>query len=994
VQSLANTIWGKETEGSRIFIGESLSNDPSYDAAPTAKNVTSFGNIRGLSPEEPTRQGGYYAGSVAYYAKTNDLNTAAPGNQKMDTFAVALSSPLPRIEMPLANNQIITLVPFAKTVGGCVGTYMPTNTIVDFYGKIFNTGTGNVDSNINGGRPYGMFSINYEDSEYGSDHDMDAIVTYVVSVNADNTLTVALSSNYAAGGCIQHMGYVISGTTKDGVYLEVRDSDTVNDVDYFLDTPPTFTETPPAPATASGWQDGVALPLTATRTFTPGQSSAVFIKHDPLWYAAKWGGFVEGDSKNNLPDKQEEWDRDKDGKPDAYFLVTNAGMLKEQLRETFEEILSRTGSAAAVALNTGAIGAGSRVYQALFHSGDWSGNVIAYNLDAKGKPTTIAWEAAKQLSDDSSRKIITFKPSRGAGIPFRWPNDPANPGTDELDDTQVSALNGTDGQGEERLNHLRGSRTDEDPSGKQYRKRGTTVLGDIVNSNPIYVGSPTYRYPDNADFTGYPAFRTSQKGRKPVIYVGANDGMLHALDADTGQELLGYVPGMVFDNLIELTKRNYSHRYFVDGSPTVGDVYFNSSWHTVLVGSLRAGGKGIYALDVTNPASFGEDKADELVLWERTNVDYGTDGDFSEIGFSFSEPSIVRMHNGKWVAVFGNGYNSSGTAVLFIVDIEDGRLIQKIDTGETGSPNGLSTPTVIDVDGDYIVDLIYVGDLLGNLWRFDVSSSSPTLWTFAKLFTASFTSATGETKAQPITSAPEVARHPFKTTAGKDTFVVLFGTGKYLEKSDVTNTDQQTFYGIWDNEGAPVTGRSELQQQTFTTTFSDDGRTFLVSSANTVDYPSKKGWYLDLKNAGERVANDPLLVGSRIIFTSILPSDDPCSYGGTSWLNVLDAVTGGRAKETFLRMRGENAGALVLEPNTNYAPTSVQFGGISSGPSMINTSDQLVIYTSTSGGGDDSSSGSDGDDEDDGCKPGEPCDSDLSPMDDFGRQSWRQVEFQ
>jgi len=394
VSSIGETIWDEEEGGTKnIFIGQSGS---VYDTAPTPKSVDSFGDIRGLSPEEPTRQGGYYAASVAYFGKTTGVRqiTVGTGNPHLvttDTFGVALSSPLPSIEIPTpsyndANKKIITVVPFAKSVSGSgisatQGQFQPTNTIVDFYVEtIANTGAGNLDATVNGGRPYIKFRLNYEDSEYGSDHDMDAIVTYTFSVNASGQLVVNLSSDYAAGGVIQHMGYVISGTTADGVYLEVRDTDTAatSDPDYFLDTPPTFVGIPPAPSTTAGWDDNAALPLTATRTFTAGvnASTASLIPHDPLWYAAKWGGFIDADS-NDLPDQDKEWDKDGDGKPDNYFLVTNAGKLKEQLRDTFEQIISRTGSAASVAVNSGSLFAGSRVYQARFKSGVWNGEVRA-----------------------------------------------------------------------------------------------------------------------------------------------------------------------------------------------------------------------------------------------------------------------------------------------------------------------------------------------------------------------------------------------------------------------------------------------------------------------------------------------------------------------------------------------------------------------------------------------------------------------------------------
>ena len=971
VQTRANTIWAGETEANKVFIGQS---GATYDGAPTPKDVSSFGDIRGLAPEEPTRQGGYYAASVANYARTEDLN-AATGDQKMDTFAVALSSPLPRIEIPMENSKTITLVPFAKSVGQ-VGTCLnnasdrPTNTIVDFYvDKIVNTGTGNQEPATNSGRPYGKFRINYEDSEYGSDHDMDAIVTYEVMRNANNTLTVNLSSDYAAGCIIQHMGYVISGTTADGVYLEVRDLDTStgNDAnaDYFLDTPPTFVGIPPAPATAAGWQDAAALPLTASRTFSPGTSpSAAFIKHDPLWYAAKWGGFVENkNDSNNQPDKQSEWDADNDGKPDSYFFVTNAGKLKEQLSASFQEIIARTGSAASVATNSTSLQASSRIFQASFDSKEWSGNLKSFKLNSDGgiiQP--FEWDAGQIINTQapSSRTIITYSRDSSDGIPFTWTAIASlTTNTTQKDALNANGKGVTDGDGSRRVSYLRGDASNEGLAATNFRKRSTSKLGDIVNSNPWYVGAPQAGYPGST----YLAFRTTYFDRTPIIYAGANDGMLHGfnvkVDSSTnlpatgaGEEMIAYVPSQMYANLSKLTDLNYSHRYFVDGSPMVGDADV-SGWKTVLVGGLNAGGQGYYALDVTNPADFSETNAGSLVLWEFT------DKDDPDLGYTFNQPmqlsddqpvaaQIRKMANNKWAVIVGNGYNNTevddnggctdspdvkpctvsqtGHAVLYILFIADGMDgtwtagadFIKIDTGTgtTASPNGLATPVPVDIDGDDVVDYIYAGDLQGNLWKFDVKDSSPTAWKVAfgttlaplPLFTA-VDSATPTPNPQPITSAPTVTPHP------DGGFMVNFGTGKYLEVNDIDPNKvpykTQTLYGVWDKDDGTttITGRTELVEQTVLSTLTTaSGQKFRITSQNAVNFNSKKGWYLDLPSSsttGERVAYNPLLRFGRSIFTTLIPSDYPCDAGGTSWVMELDYLTGGRLDASPFDVNGD-----------------------------------------------------------------------------------------
>ncbi len=384
VQTLADLIYGEELSNGEKFIGQQGSDN---DGACTAKSVDGFGDIRGLCPEEPTKRGSYYAASVAYYGRKEDISAAA-SDQKVRTYAVGLASPLPRIEIPI-QGQTIRLVPFAKSVGGCLGVvptaglFQPTNTIVDFF--------------VEDIQPhYGRFRINFEDVEQAADHDMDAIILYqyrlldaggnpvtAATIGLAASVEITLTSEYAAGCVIQHVGYIISGSTADGTYLEVRDSDTAagSDVNYFLDTPNVAGD----------------LPLTHTRTFTVsaiGGASAASLLPNPLWYAAKWGGFEESDeTANNLPDQKEEWDKDDDGVPDTYFYVVNPLKLEQQLNASFDKISESvaSGTAASVISNTRS-GEGA-IYQSIFYpersDGDgnkvnWVGQVHAFLTDAHG----------------------------------------------------------------------------------------------------------------------------------------------------------------------------------------------------------------------------------------------------------------------------------------------------------------------------------------------------------------------------------------------------------------------------------------------------------------------------------------------------------------------------------------------------------------------------------------------------------------------------------
>lgn len=650
----------------------------------------------------------------------------------------------------------------------------------------------------------------------------------------------------------------------------------------------------------------------------------------------------------------------------------------EQLVQSMEaalgEIDKRDSSAAAVALNSQSYSTDSLLYQARFNSDDWSGQLLAFPLVA----TTISgtqrvvldvsdtpdWDAADILDATApgARDILTFKPSTDSGIPFRWPADPSSPGSEELDSAQTTALNttpgssgATDGKGADRLSFLRGDRSDEGTGSDDFRERAS-VLGDIIDSAPVFVGDPTFLYPEQfpalpgggaAPETSYSAFHQQYDTRQSMIYVGANDGMLHGFDAETGDEELAFVPSAVFDNLNDLTDQDYDHNFYVDGSPVYGDAFFDGSWHSVVAGGLRAGGQGIYALDVTDPSSFSESQASDLVLWEFTDHDDDNDGAIEgdkDLGFTFGQPSIVRLKNGDWAAVFGNGYNntqsdgnasSTGNAVLYIVDIGTGELIRKIDTGVgmaedplSDRPNGLSAPAPVDVDGDSAVDYVYAGDMFGNMWKFDLTSGTPSDWGSAVESGNSpapmFTAISAGGNPQPITVRPQVGRHP----AGKDGRMVYFGTGKYIGSDDNVSTGQttQSFYAIWDrvgnNDNQTEFTRSDLLEQEVTNEVSvdanntsgdatDDSEVRITSDNDigqwygdgTGSNPGKGGWFIDLVNGndglnhGEKAVTDPVLRNDRIIFTTLIPSQSPCDFGGGGWLMELSSRDGGHLAE-------------------------------------------------------------------------------------------------
>ncbi|RMF18735.1 MAG: fimbrial assembly protein [Gammaproteobacteria bacterium] len=933
------------------FIGESYTAGGSVhekDSAGKPKQVDSLGRIRGLAPEEPTKLGSYYSASVAYWAFMNDVHAVATGQQRVQTFAVALASPLPQVRIPVDNGRWITLVPFAKSVGGygissSETAFQPTNQIVDFYVEYLKPDEG-------------RFRINFEDVEQGADHDMDAIATYTYKKNNDGTLTVSISSDYAAGSIDQHMGYIISGTTADGIYLEVRDLKDGETSDnpaansrlrnYFMDT--NLQDCP-----KDGDPDHKCLPLTASRTFTPGSSTGATLLKNPLWYAAKWGGFQDANG-NGVPEGTE-WDADGDGNPDNYFPVTNANNLGPQLEKAFNEILARNASSAAVTVNSGELTNGALLFRAEFDSGNWTGSLKALPVQSDGTLSSPAWNAREKLDAlvagtgyRDNRVVITARSDNERGVPFRWPSSWKSDGswtpasTDlTLDQTLAwvaGVPSGQDQYGADLVAYLRGDQSEElgqAGSTLQFRQRDH-ILGDIIHSDPLYVAAPAFFYPDDWPGTApedggqkYSDFQSEMKNRSPMLYFGANDGMLHGIVATEngqgGKEKLAFIPEAVFDRLPVLANASYSHQYFVDGKLTAADAWLeeDEKWHTLLVGGLGKGGQAFFALDITDPdglstargLGFSEGNAAKLVRWQFD------DSDDADLGYTYGKASVVRMANGKWAAVFGNGYNNTasddhvsatGNAVLYVVDIQTGALIRKFDTQQgmaqdpegQGRPNGMAAPMVVDLNNDLIADVIYAGDLFGHVWKVDVSDANASNWDFA-LFSGGkpaplFKAVSASGAVQPITTQVRVGRHP-NYRSGNNVLVYV-GTGKFLEPDDVTvsaSTVTQSFYAIWDKGTANV-GRINLQRQSILKETTQSGRAYRVLSQNPVDWNSKLGWYMDFikpsstDNQGERVVYTPLIRNGRIILSTLIPSGDSCEGGGSGWVMELDAATGGQ----------------------------------------------------------------------------------------------------
>ena len=511
------------------------------------------------------------------------------------------------------------------------------------------------------------------------------------------------------------------------------------------------------------------------------------------------------------------------------------------------------------------------------------------------------------LSD--TRKILTANGTGAALIDFDAAYAAANPGY--FSSAKLSALSQwgsfdatqqATATGANLVKYLRGQygyevRVANGDVNSLYRYR-EAILGDALESQPTFIAKPTFRYP----YPGYLDYAAAQINRAGTVFMGTNDGMMHAFAASDGLERWAYVPSMVIPNMWKLADFLYStlggHANYVNGSPITSDICISSCdtaaavWKTVLVAGLNAGGRGYFALDITVPTS-------PVLLWEFTTNAVGTIGKTKDddLGYTFGQPIITRKADGTWVVLVTSGYNNaspgSGRGYLYVLNAATGAIISKISTGtgDATTPSGLAKISAFNLEtvGNK-AGFVYGGDLLGNVWRFDINSPLDASvgggsGTGAVLKFATLLSPSGIT--QPITTTPVLGN-----VSGKN--VVFIGTGKYLETSDLTNTQKQTQYAIKD-DGATTTlinARASLVQQTLSNTTSNTR----TSSEATVDFLSQRGWYFDLPDLGERVNIDSQLVQGVLLIPSIVPSSTACTPGGFGWLNFVDYKTGTAVK--------------------------------------------------------------------------------------------------
>ena len=629
------------------------------------------------------------------------------------------------------------------------------------------------------------------------------------------------------------------------------------------------------------------------------------------------------------------------------------------LKGALDSIVARTASSSNLGVSSAQLRQGSRVFQARFTSEVWTGDIFSFLIGSDGEiPIVPEWRASERVPTPANRNIYTRNGS--TAVPFVW---------DQLSDAQKATL----GNNSAVLDYLRGVRSGESSEGGTFRNR-SSLIGDIVHSSPVYVAAPDDFAYERFSWPGastYQTHRTLRSDRTPMLYVAANDGMLHGFVASTGAERFAYVPSSSLAQMYQLTRPSYTHQFINDGALTVADVYdagTANAWRTLLVGSTGRGGRQLYALDVSDPTIPADNPAGRRVMWEFSDADFGK--------FT-GRPVVGRMNNGDWAVLVGNGYNSNEyKGFLFVVNATTGALIQKIDTGacpETDDPcvsNGLAEVTTWDEDSDGDIDYVYAGDLRGNLWRFDVTSSTPSQWKVSfgtdtsplPLFRARNASGTP----QPITSKVELLLDPSTGTRW-----VSFGTGQFLGDTDRASTALQTWYGLYDNypnaATSPVSGRSDLaqrvvlvetEQTTTTETENAEGETETTSETVKVRVISaqgdttggdrvidadgtyiRKGWYLDLvpptgTAAGERMIYGVQAFGGALFATSAIPADDPCTPGGSGWLMAIDPYTGGRLDADLFANRTQVT-VTTGDSSTNYYVSAVSTGSMPSSPILV-----------------------------------------------------------
>ena len=702
----------------------------------------------------------------------------------------------------------------------------------------------------------------------------------------------------------------------------------------------------------------------------------------------------------------------------GFYSATSPVSFTAGIKAALARVSGRVGTGASLAANSTQLTTGAFAYQANYYTGSWMGDLkaIAVNPNNGTLATTLTWSAAdpKVMPTYDKRNIWTYNPAAATGSQYvAFKNTSSTDATTGITNTSPAALSpaeltrlGSDATAQQNMiNYLRGDASLEKPkTGGVYRTR-TTPLGDIVNSQPVFVGQPDPNQFNGEVFAGSDTFGTyAATTRNNLIFVAANDGMLHAFDAGTtavpngtGTEVYAYLPAAVITtntsttgrttgDLATLADPDYGtstapHQFFNDGELTVGDVYFGSAWHTVVVGTTGRGlAKAVYALDVTNP-----DPTKITLLWERSAAEVNgkyTDGNSKYIGQMTGKPVIAQTGDGVWSVLIGNGYNSTaGVAALLQFNIASGVL--SVYQAGTTSGNGLAAPAVwMDNPTNGISTMAFAGDAQGGVWSFALNQTTNPV---KKLFQA--TDGTTAQNAQPITSGMLVGKNPVT----KDLWL-FFGTGQYLNSADLDTRTTQSWYGLIvqsTTSGLAANGtnnitrngnlvhRSIIAETPGTPeVLNADGtvKTAAIAPARAVTAlpdPSgmsgKSGWFIDLLSPtsstdgtgtvtytsdqiheGERIVTPNQFQGNQLLATTRIPQAvDLCNPSGRGWIMAVDPFTGTNPKLSFFDLNGDgmiNQPADYIMVNGKPVATSgIGFSSLPNNPIFVGGS-MLVSF--------------------------------------------------
>jgi type IV pilus assembly protein PilY1 len=666
-------------------------------------------------------------------------------------------------------------------------------------------------------------------------------------------------------------------------------------------TPDTVSPTATDPAT---WQH--------MNTFTLGLGVRGPLAYAPNYLTQTTGDYValKSGAKNwsvpsgNATNVDDLWHAAVNGRG-QYFSASDPSSLISSLTATIRGMMAMSGTGAGAASSSlQPVSGDSWLFVGGYTSIDWTGDVRAfqYTIDPQtGAVTPPAsttagkelWSAATVLDTRTTARKILFRQGN-ALAPFTYANLVAAGLQTPFDNrcTTTPALTQCKGltanalakvTGDNLVRYLAGDSTlylsNTLPDDQIFRTR-KSLLGDVVNASPVYVGKPPFKYAD----AGYAAFAAAKANRTKVVYVAANDGMLHAFRVDTaanggGEELWAFVPTAVMPEMWRLADSDYgsNHRYFVDAAPVAADIFDGTQWRTILVGGLGAGGRSYYALDVTDPLN-------PAILWEFTDA---------HLGLTYGNPVVTKNMAGNWIVGFTSGLNNNvgggdGNGRLYVIDAMTSTLITTLATldannlpvGSVSTPNNLSRINGWTVSpANNTAMRFYGGDMLGNMWRFDFDGRTPPPGKEAILL-GTAQSPTGAV--QPITAEPVLADYTAKN--GTTYAIVSFGTGRMLGLSDVIDTTVQTVYTIKDSLdflglGLLRSANANLVQQTL-------GTDRLITTPIGIDWSLNNGWYVDLaQSKGERITTPGISIGNGTLsYASMVPSGDACSPSGTSWL--------------------------------------------------------------------------------------------------------------